>query len=495
MVEAASAVSSGTPPDETLAELRARFVAAGQGQVFRFLDEGKVPAGQEDALLKQLRKWDLTHVAKSLEGALAEVETGGSSSAELTPPDNFTCLADASPGDMTEWEDAGYAAIGRGEVAACILAGGQGTRLGFDGPKGCYDIGLPSKKTLFQLCVEKICRLVQTAKERGGPSARLPFLVMTSPLNDAETRAFFAERSYFGMAEEDVWFFEQGTLPCLTPEGKIIMESAGVVAEGPDGNGGIYPALQQSGCLQRLKDAGVRSLHVFSVDNALSRPADPRFIGYCLSRNADCGNKSVWKSDPEEKVGVVAQRGGRPVVVEYSELDDARKTMRDSKGRLVFGAGNICNHYFTVDFLADVVIPNMATLFHLAHKKISYAGEDGSTVKPESNNGIKLEAFIFDVFPMSSRMAILETRREEEFAPVKNAPGSPADSPDTARAMVSNQARRWLSEAGLQLPGDETTMLEVSPLVSYAGEGIKEFVGDKFSIAPVHLERGLGSES
>lgn len=472
---------------ETEAELRARFEAAGQSQVFRFLDEGKVPAGQRTALLDQLRGLDLDHIAKSYRSAIAEA-AAGLATVNLTPPDEFACLADLAPGDVVAWEDAGYAAIGRGEVAACILAGGQGTRLGFDGPKGCYDIGLPSKKTLFQLCAEKIRRVVKTAQEKVGTAARVPFLIMTSPINDTETRTFFAERDFFGLSKEGVWFFTQGTLPCLTQEGKIMMESAGVVASAPDGNGGLYPALQNSGCLARLQEAGVKCLHVFSVDNVLCRPADPRFIGYCLSMDADCGNKCVWKASPDEKVGVVAKRDGKPAVVEYTELDDARKNQRDANGRLVFGAGNICNHFLTVAFLADVVIPNMSTMFHLQHKKIPYAGDDGSTVKPEVNNGIKLEAFVFDVFPMSSRMAILETRREEDFAPVKNARGSPTDTPETACAMVSAQARQWLAQAGLQLPGDETAILEVSPLVSYAGEGIKDYVQGKFTVAPVHLE-------
>jgi len=412
----------------------------------------------------------------------------GVAAADIAPPDDFTCLADTSPSDIAEWEKSGFAAVGRGEVAACILAGGQGTRLGFDGPKGCYDIGLPSKKTLFQLCVERIIRVTAIAKEQGGAAARVPFLVMTSPINDAETKAFFAERNFFGLPKDDVWFFAQGTLPCLTTEGKIIMESAGVVATAPDGNGGLYPALQSSGCLARMQEQGVKYLHVFSVDNALCRPADPRFVGYCISRDADCGNKCVWKASPDEKVGVVAKRDGKSGVVEYSELDVERKNLRDSSGRLVFGAGNICNHFFTVAFLVDVVIPNISTFFHLAHKKIPYAAEDGRTVKPDANNGIKLEAFVFDVFPLSSRMAIIETRREEEFAPVKNAPGSPTDSPDTARAMVSALARRWLIEAGLQVPEDEATIVEVSPLVSFAGEGIKERMQGQGTVAPVHLE-------
>eukprot|EP00928_Gymnodinium_smaydae_P031393 TRINITY_DN23050_c0_g1_i1.p1 TRINITY_DN23050_c0_g1~~TRINITY_DN23050_c0_g1_i1.p1 ORF type:complete len:483 (+),score=137.71 TRINITY_DN23050_c0_g1_i1:105-1553(+) len=478
---AASAV-----PD--LAQLRERYKAAGQDHVFQFLDAGQVPAEQEAALLRQLGDIDLNYVARSHAAAMAEAAQGAGSSGDLAPPDDFQTLAGAGADEIAAWERLALEAVGRGEVAACVLAGGQGTRLGFDGPKGCYNIGLPSGKPLFQLFAERILKLRKLGEAAGGTNARVPFLVMTSPINHAETEAFFASHGFFGLPAEDVWFFPQGTLPCLTKDGKIIMESAGTVATAPDGNGGIYPALQRTGCLEKMRSSGVKYMHAFSVDNALCRPADPRFIGYCISRNADCGNKCVWKADPEEKVGVVAKRDGKPSVVEYSELDATRKNLRDDGGRLVFGAGNICNHFYTVAFLADVVIPNMANYFHLAEKKIPYAGEDGKTVKPDSNNGIKLESFIFDIFPLSERMAILETSREEEFAPVKNAPGAATDSPDTARAMLSALHRRWVAEAGGAAEGPADAILEVSPLLSYAGEGLAERVGGQKVAVPVHLE-------
>lgn len=479
--------STMASPEMVPQELRARFEAAGQQHVFSFVDSGVATAAEAEALVAQLSDIDLDYVAGSYKSAMAEA-AAAAQAPDIQPPDDFTCLADASPSDIAAWEKLGLEAIGRGEVAACILAGGQGTRLGFDGPKGCYDIGLPSRKPLFQFFVERLRRLVTLAKEAGGSNPRMTFLVMTSPINHDETVAFFTKNNFFGMSKDDIMFFQQGTLPCMTTEGKILLESAGLVATAPDGNGGLYPALKKSGCLERLQSLGVKNLHVFSVDNPLCRPADPRFIGYCLSKNADCGNKCVWKASPEEKVGVVARRGGRSGVVEYSELDEARKNQRDSNGRLVFGAGNICNHCFSVDFLANVVIPSVSTMFHLAHKKIPFAGENGKTTKPESNNGIKLEAFVFDVFSMSNKMAILETRREEEFAPVKNAPGAATDSPDTARAMVNALCREWAKQAGAAIEGDDASVLEVSPLVSYAGEGLSERLRGQTIAVPTHLE-------
>eukprot|EP00747_Dinoflagellata_sp_TGD_P162639 gnl/TRDRNA2_/TRDRNA2_180459_c0_seq1.p1 gnl/TRDRNA2_/TRDRNA2_180459_c0~~gnl/TRDRNA2_/TRDRNA2_180459_c0_seq1.p1 ORF type:complete len:477 (-),score=122.71 gnl/TRDRNA2_/TRDRNA2_180459_c0_seq1:28-1458(-) len=468
-------------------ELRSRFEAAGQGHVFKFLDDGKVSAEQEPAFLAQLADLDLEYVAKGFRAAVAERDAGAAGSGDLSPPEDFACLSDCKPEDIAAWEKSGLEAVGRGEVAACVLAGGQGTRLGFDGPKGCYNIGLPSGKPIFQIIAERALRLANMAKDAGGTKAKVTFLVMTSPINHTETEEFFASKNYFGLPKEDVMFFTQGTLPCLTSEGKIILESAGCVATAPDGNGGIYPALSKTGCLQRLKDAGVKYLHVLSVDNVLCRPADPRFIGYCLARNADCGNKCVWKASPEEKVGVVALKDGKSAVVEYVELDDARKNQRNDAGRLVFGAGNICNHFYTLDFLSDVVMPNMSNFFHLAEKKIPHAGEDGATVKPTANNGIKLESFIFDVFPLSQRMAILETAREEEFAPVKNAPGAATDSPDTARAMISALSRRWVTEAGGKIEGSDDAILEVSPLLSYSGEGLAARCEGQTIAAPCHM--------
>jgi len=474
-----------TTTNET--DLRAKFVAAGQGHVFEFYDQGLISDSQKIAFLEQLSSLDLQYVSNSFSAAMADAASGVSNS-DLSPPDAFTCLADCSPESIQAWESSGLKAVGRGEVAACVLAGGQGTRLGFDGPKGCYNIGLPSGKSLFQIMVERVRRLVMLAKQEGFGSARLPLLVMTSPINDAETRTFFETNNWFGLPEDDVWFFQQGTLPCFTMEGKIILQSAGELSSAPDGNGGFYPALQKSGTLDRMKSCGIKYLHVFSVDNSLCRPADPCFVGYCISNNVDVGNKCVWKVSPNEKVGVVAKRGGKPSVVEYSELDEHHRNQRDESGRLLFGAGNICNHFYTVDFLAETVIPNCSGLFHLAHKKIPYAGPDGTMQKPQANNGVKLEAFIFDVFSMSRNMAVLEASREQEFAPVKNPPGDAVDSPDSARSMFSSQCKQWFKAAGGCLKEDDDALFEISPLLSYRGEGLESWACGKSFDLPTNIE-------
>lgn len=495
--------SSGQVPSD----LRTTYAKHGQDQVFEYVDSGVVQAADEtDALVAQLRTIDLSrlhdlHKSTNTIAPSAKEET----LEEMKPIESFGSLESAPAGDKDRWFKTGLKAVAEGKVAVVVLSGGQGTRLGFSGPKGMYDIGLPSGKTLFQLQAERLLRVCALANNSSvaatttegaaaGPatSARIPWYIMTSPLNDATTREFFAAHKFFGVPESDVFFFSQGTLPCMTRDGKIILESAGKVAMAPDGNGGIYPALQQKGALADMGTRGVEHLHVFSIDNALVRVADPYFLGYCVENNADCGNKSVWKSDPDEKVGVVVSRGGKPCVVEYSEMDKETCERRDpATGKLVFGAGNICNHYFSRAFLEDTVLPGMGDMYHVAHKKIPAAhGPSGETRKPSENNGIKLESFIFDVFPLSKKMVLFETSREEEFAPVKNAPGTATDSPDTAREMISEQAKRWARAAGASRPGGEEGgdgggggggkqgLSEISPLVSYGGEGLQDRVAE-----------------
>mmetsp|Transcript_4877 Transcript_4877/g.10949 ORF Transcript_4877/g.10949 Transcript_4877/m.10949 type:complete len:267 (-) Transcript_4877:117-917(-) len=266
------------------------------------------------------------------------------------------------------------------------------------------------------------------------------------------------------------------------------MESANRVAMAPDGNGGIYPSLQKSGTLDGMKKRGIKYLHVFSIDNALVKPADPIFVGACIMQEADCGNKVLWKSSPHEKVGVMAEKDGKPCVVEYSDISKEMAEMMDENGRLVFGAANICNHFYTMDFISNVIIPRMDSLYHIARKKIPhYDPATKLTITPADKNGIKLETFIFDVFPLSASMTVVDVERSEEFAPVKNAPGSPSDTPATARMMISKLSQRWVQDAGGNLTGNLDSICEVSPLTSYAGEGLEGVVKGKDIECPFSL--------
>ena len=401
----------------------------------------------------------------------------------------------------------GLEAIRTGTVAAVLMAGGQGTRLGLTGPKGKADIGLPSGRTLFALIAERIHKLRSlasaSAADNGGDSSDLPSLplfIMTSPMNHEETEGYFRDNNYFGLPSADVICFRQGTLPCVEVEGddtstmKIIQETADQVARAPDGNGGIFPALQSTGCLDDMVKRGIQHLHVFSVDNALVRPAYPAFVGYCISQKADCGNKSVWRAAPSEKVGVLVTKDDRPMVVEYSELSASMASAVDETGKLKYGAANICSHYFSVDFIRNTVLTASASdiPYHIARKKIPYWDHERSeTVTPDKPNGIKLETFIFDVFPLSQSMAVWEVERTDEFAPVKNANAEgAADTPDTARRLLSNLAEKLLTDAGAKLhrTGEEEgkASCEIAPATSYAGEGLEEYSG-KVVVSPFSL--------
>jgi len=464
-----------------------RYKAAGQEHVLRHL--GTLSVGEKEKFLKQLDSIKVEELSGLLESALAGQKEDDKNDIHNITPFSKHVGRTTDQAYSVSYEK-GMEVIARSEVAALVLAGGQGTRLGFDGPKGMYDIGLPSGRgrTLFQILAERLKKLQEIASDHNiqdsSPGSKTlcicPFYIMTSPINHEQTITYFKENNYFELPEDNVRFFQQGMLPCMTIEGKIIMETASKIAMAPDGNGGIYPSLQNSGMFDEMTDRGIKYLHVFSIDNALTKIADPAFIGYCIKQNSDCGNKVVWKTGPHEKVGVIAEKAGKPCIVEYSEITPQMSELTDADGRLVFGAGNICNHFYTLDFLRDKVMPNLANLYHIARKKIPYYDKaTKTTIKPEVNNGIKLESFIFDIFPLSERMGVLDALRDQEFAPVKNAPGSLSDSPDTARAYLSKQAQQWVVDAGGILTGDLDTLCEISPLTSYGGEGLEEIVQGK----------------
>mmetsp|Transcript_48411 Transcript_48411/g.73133 ORF Transcript_48411/g.73133 Transcript_48411/m.73133 type:complete len:508 (+) Transcript_48411:124-1647(+) len=503
---------SDTTTAQNESEIRARFEEAGQSHVLQYLPS--LSSTDRTQLMQQLQSIEVEKLSSFLESALEEQQQQSHDDDDDDEKNKIRPFSKpvgrtSDKNLVSSSRTIGLQSIARGEVAALVLSGGQGTRLGFDGPKGMYNIQMKSGRTLFQLVAERIQRLCHLAAAAAAGAAGeendkdvvvvaaddddgivIPWYIMTSPLNHDETVSYFESESYFGLPKSSVNFFEQGMLPCLTSEGKIIMETQSKVAMAPDGNGGIYPSLYKSGMLSDMKDRGVKYIHVFSIDNALVKPADPVFMGYCLSQNADCGNKVLWKAGAHEKVGVVAERNGKPCIVEYSDMDASMAEKVDENGRLVFGAGNICNHFYTLDFIEKVVVPNMSNMYHVAKKKIPYFDEvSKKTVKPTENNGIKLESFIFDVFPLSVNMAMLDVSREEEFAPVKNAPGSSSDSPDTARSMISSLSKQWVKEAGGVLiddiDGDD--MCEVSPLVSYDGEGLKELVENKTIQCPFSL--------
>ena len=390
----------------------------------------------------------------------------------------------------------GLQLIANGKVAALLLAGGSGTRLGSEAPKGCYNIGMPSNKSLFQYHAERVIAVRKLAAAHTGiplENVRLPLLVMTSESNDSTTRQFFSSRSNFGIPESQLHFFQQGMLPAFSFDGKILRASEDELAMSPNGNGGVYLSLHESGLLSRLELEGVTSLFQFGVDNILCHVAEPTFVGFCSRQNAECGVKTIRKSHPHEKVGVLALCDGKPSVVEYSEITHEMAEATSPTGDLLYGSAHICVNWFSISFLRRFInehlLPKLP--FHIARKKVSHLLEDGSMHIPSEPNAIKFELFIFDTFPYASKVVALEVERDDEFAPVKNAPGSATDSPDTARSLFSALCTRQIIAAGgtISCAKDNASknLLEIAPRLSYAGEGLENYRGREVQL-PAHLE-------
>ncbi|KAJ2648531.1 UDP-N-acetylglucosamine pyrophosphorylase [Coemansia sp. RSA 1250] len=473
----------GTPSftSESLAALKQRYADAKQAHVFKYFDE--LDDQSAAAFFEQLSSIDVAQCNEFfLRTTQAAAQEKSSGKIEPLEAGSFaSTLAGSRDDESARWRAEGMRLIRENKVAVILLAGGQGTRLGSSAPKGCYDIGLPSHKSLFAIQAERIRRLQQLASDAGSP-AKIPWLVMTSGPTSAATQKAFADAGYFGLDADDVFFFNQGVLPCFDMEGCILLEQPGRVAVAPDGNGGIYQALRLSGALDWLRARGVEHIHSYCVDNCLVRVADPVFVGYAALRGAECGALVVPKKAWDEPVGVICLRNGRYDVVEYSEIsEDMARMTRPESSELAYNAGNICNHYYTLDFLQHRLPEIEASLeHHIARKKIKHIDlESGEQVAPTKPNGIKLERFVFDVFPHVDKMAVLEVDRKDQFSPLKNAPGTGVDCPETSRRDLIAQCIRFAEAAGATVhtvEGSEPAF-EISGLVSYAGEGLESLSG------------------
>ncbi|KAI9754765.1 MAG: Peptidyl-prolyl cis-trans isomerase cyp6 [Chaenotheca gracillima] len=485
------------PTKEQLEEVQNKYKEASQEQVFAFWDG--LSKADKGYLYEQLSSIDPVRVNEIVEKTLhPPAAASNSEEAKVEPlPESATAsVLDSDKDDIEKWYSSGLELIAEGKVAVVLMAGGQGTRLGSSDPKGCFNIGLPSDKSLFQIQAERIVRLQELAqKKHGKEKVVLPWYVMTSGPTRKPTEKFFELHKYFGLEKENIQIFEQGVLPCISNDNKILMESKSKVAVAPDGNGGIYQALVTSSVLQNMRERGIKHIHAYCVDNCLVKVADPAFIGFAASKDVDVATKVVRKRNAKEPVGLILLKNDKPDVVEYSEIDQATAEAKDPKQPdvLKFRAANIVNHYYSFRFLET--IPEWAHQLphHVARKKIPYVDtEKGETVKPESPNGIKLEQFVFDVFPRLelNKFASMEVKREDEFSPLKNAKGTGEDDADTSRADILQQGKRWVEAAGGTVTSEqvEHNGVEVSPLISYGGEGL-EFLNNQTIKAPAVIER------
>lgn len=349
-----------------------------------------------------------------------QIKTKPAVDIDSVEPAASTALSSLPGQKKAELEKRGIKIIKDGKCAAVTMAGGQGTRLGYPGPKGCIDIGIG--KSLFALQSERLLSL------SGRAGAVIPWYIMTSPENNAETISFFNANKNFGYPSDKLFFFVQGTLPMLDKSGKILLSAPGKIAMGPDGNGGVFKALAASGALSDIENRGVGYVFFCGIDNALVKMCDPVFLGFAEQSGLPCASKSVLKRSPEENVGVFCRIKGRPGIIEYSELPQKLRYMLGEDGSLLYGDSNIVAHIIKTDALKKICESGLP--YHAAFKKAPFLNENGEYINPDLPNAYKFETFIFDAFSLLPDMAILRVEREKEFAPVKNSSGS--DSPETA---------------------------------------------------------------
>lgn len=471
------------PPPQALLE---RLKDYGQEDVFALWDE--LSHDEREYLVKDIESLDLSRIDRIIRCSLRS-QGLPAAAIEPVPESSVSTVDERTHEERERWWKMGLKAISDGKLAVLLLSGGQGTRLGSSDPKGCFNIGLPSGKSLFHLQAERILcaqRLAAHATESSASSVQIHWYIMTSPFTDEATRKFFESHKFFGLEAEQVTFFQQGTIPCVSKDGRYIMETPYRVAKAPDGNGGVYSALKSTRLLEDMASKGIKYIDCYGVDNALVRVADPSFLGYFIDKGVAAAAKVVRKAYPQEKVGVFVRRGkGGPLtVVEYSELDPSlASAVNQGTGRLRFCWSNVCLHMFTLDFLNQVANSlEKDSIYHLAEKKIPSI--HGYTM------GLKLEQFVFDVFPYSPTTALFEILREEEFAPVKNANGSNYDTPDSAKLLVLRLHTRWVIAAGGFLTHSVplyATGVEVSPLCSYAGENLEPICRGRTFHAPCEI--------
>ena len=441
----------------------------GQSHLLSFFDE--LDAKQKESLLAQLDELEVSHIP-------AWVETYVQNDSPLEVPTQFgpapSYPAEPHTADQREKyaqaRQLGESLIRAGKVAGFVVAGGQGTRLGFDGPKGNFPTSPIRKKTLFQLFAES---LLAAAKKY---NTTIPWYIMTSPLNHAATVASLDAAGYFGMAKEDVVIFQQGTLPNFGFDGKILMADKCTLAASPDGHGGSLKALHKSGAVADMQRRGVEILSYWQVDNPLIRTIDPLFVGLHAMDKAEMSSKALVKAGPLEKVGNFCLVDGKVTVIEYSDLPDEQALRRNDDGSLVFELGSIGIHLITVSFIEKLNQgDDFALPFHRAVKKIPHIDAAGHPVNPQKPNGVKLETFVFDALPMAERSVILQTLRAEEFAPVKNATGT--DSAEVTHRMMIDRAACWLEQAGVNVPrkadGTPDCVLEIAASFALSAEDVK----------------------
>ncbi len=465
-----------------LSSIREELAAHDQQHLLAFYDE--LAPEQQERLGDQLEQIDFgrldglidRHVRQPAEPTVAS---------DLEPASFYS----RDPGDTYDadhYRRIGQDLIRAGKVAAFCVAGGQATRLGWGGPKGTFPATVVTGKPLFRVLAEQVV----ATRERYG--VVIPLYVMTSPLNDAATRAFMQDNNCFGLLRRNLFMFPQGLVPSFSAKtGRLLLADKGTVATNPDGHGGSLRALAASGALDDMRARGVEHISYFGVDNPLIKAIDPLFLGLhaeAPDSSAEISSKMVEKTQPDEKVGVFCRADGKTTVVEYINLPQDLAGKRRDDGRLCFNAGNIANHILSVQFVVELNSGGSFALpFHPALKTVPYVDPDtGRTVEPSEPNAIKLESFVFDALPLARSPIVFETSRQEEFAPIKNATGE--DSPATSHQLQSDRGGAWLESFGVTIPRDDdghvAAAIELSPLTVLEREDLARIK------LPTEIKRG-----
>lgn len=459
-----------------------KLSAHNQSHLLRWWDG--LPPKEQDSLEKQLKNVDFELV----ERLFSECRDGqddalaGNLGQRAQPPAHIVRLP-KSASEQAEWDDAkrsGEEILAAGKVGVILVAGGQGTRLGFPHPKGMYPLGPVSDKSMFQLLAEQA---LARSRQAG---AKIPYYVMTSRATHAATVNFFQDNRYFGLSRHDVYFFRQGNMPAVDDRnGRLLLDAKGSLSTSPNGHGGLLAALSDGGLLSDMRLRGIEYLFYHQVDNPTAIVCDPTFIGHHVACCSEISTKVVEKKGAEEKMGVVVDVDGQTQIIEYSDLplETARKT--DPSGGLLLWAGSTAIHLFNRQFLERILDEKLALPYHLAHKAVPHIDQEGNSVTPAMPNAYKFEQFIFDVMPFAERALAVEADRAREFNPVKNKTGQ--DSPECVKQAMSAIFRGWLQLASVEV--NAHLPIEVSPLFACDADQLREKVepGTKFS-EPVYLQ-------
>lgn len=453
-------------------DLIERLEKAGQSHLLNFFEQ--LPEEEQSRYIAELEALDLDLLQELIAACVLKKPVIGLPE-DLQPAPYFP-LIPRNEAEAVRYQQAdavGEELLRGGKVAALTVAGGQGSRLGFDGPKGTYPIAPVSGKSLFQYFAES---LLSASRKY---SVKLHWYIMTSVVNDAATRAFFAENDFFGMDSEQVHFFTQGFMPAIGYDGKLLMASRGSLALSPDGHGGTLLALRKSGMLDDMKKHGIEFLSYFQVDNPLVPVVDKRFIGLHKLENSEMSAITLAKTNAHEKVGNFCIGNGKLLVIEYSDLPDELANATDENGNLKFIAGSPAIHVISRSFIERLTVGGRLDLdWHRADKKIKCIDSDGNALDVTEPNGVKLESFIFDALKLADKTMIFEADRKEEFAPTKNATG--VDSVESCRLMLSERDARRLERCGVEIPrnadGSLNAKIEISPLSIWDDEDCAAYV-------------------